>query len=57
MERERDQHNWFLSQKWVGMALYTNGFAETTTWKDLLHNRNRSTPELGYQHWCTSCRF
>lgn len=27
IERERD-HNWFLSQKWVGMALYTNGFAE-----------------------------
>ncbi|HEB96183.1 MAG TPA: alpha-amylase [Sedimenticola thiotaurini] len=24
--RERD-HNWFLSQKWVGMALYTDGFA------------------------------
>ena len=27
IEREQD-HNWFLSQKWVGMALYTNGFAE-----------------------------
>ncbi|MGY6277186.1 alpha-amylase family glycosyl hydrolase [Methylomonas sp. MgM2] len=27
IEREND-HNWFLSQKWVGMALYTNGFAE-----------------------------
>ncbi|CAK6694496.1 amylosucrase [Synechococcus sp. CBW1107] len=26
MSREQD-HNWFLSQKWVGMALYTNGFA------------------------------
>lgn len=26
IERERD-HNWFLSQQWVGMALYTNGFA------------------------------
>ena len=26
MERERD-HNWFLSQKWVGMALYADGFA------------------------------
>ncbi len=24
--REQD-YNWFLSQKWVGMALYTNGFA------------------------------
>lgn len=27
MQREQD-HNWFLSQKWVGMALYTNGFAD-----------------------------
>lgn len=27
IERELD-HNWFLSQKWVGMALYTNGFAD-----------------------------
>ena len=27
MRREQD-HNWFLSQKWVGMALYTNGFAD-----------------------------
>lgn len=26
IEREAD-HNWFLSQKWVGMALYTDGFA------------------------------
>ena len=26
LEREKD-HNWFLSQKWVGMALYTDGFA------------------------------
>ena len=25
-ERERD-YNWFLSQKWAGMALYTDGFA------------------------------
>ncbi|MFQ6539943.1 MULTISPECIES: amylosucrase [Aphanothece] len=25
--REKD-HNWFLSQQWVGMALYTNGFAK-----------------------------
>src|SRR5690606_10263278 len=24
--REQD-YNWFLSQKWVGMALYSNGFA------------------------------
>ena len=27
IEREKD-HNWFLSQEWVGMALYTDGFAE-----------------------------
>jgi len=27
IEREKD-HNWFLHQKWVGMALYTDGFAD-----------------------------
>ena len=27
IQREQD-HNWFLSQKWVGMALYSNGFAD-----------------------------
>ncbi|WP_321277181.1 alpha-amylase family glycosyl hydrolase [Thiomicrorhabdus indica] len=27
IERERD-YNWFLNQKWVGMALYANGFAD-----------------------------
>ncbi|MEL0587367.1 MAG: alpha-amylase family glycosyl hydrolase [Candidatus Thiodiazotropha sp. (ex. Lucinoma kazani)] len=26
-EREKD-HNWFLSQEWVGMALYADGFAD-----------------------------
>ncbi|MDH5648891.1 MAG: alpha-amylase family glycosyl hydrolase [Gammaproteobacteria bacterium] len=26
IEREKD-HNWFLHQKWVGMALYSDGFA------------------------------
>ncbi|MDH5435343.1 MAG: alpha-amylase family glycosyl hydrolase [Gammaproteobacteria bacterium] len=26
IDREND-HNWFLNQKWVGMALYSNGFA------------------------------
>ncbi|MDG6773978.1 amylosucrase [Thiomicrorhabdus sp. ZW0627] len=26
LDREKD-YNWFLSQKWVGMALYSNGFA------------------------------
>ncbi len=28
LERERD-YNWFLNQKWVGMALYCDGFADT----------------------------
>ena len=27
LEREKD-YNWFLSQQWVGMALYCKGFAE-----------------------------
>jgi len=27
LQREKD-HNWFLSQKWVGMALYCKGFAD-----------------------------
>lgn len=27
LEREKD-HNWFLSQEWVGMALYADGFAQ-----------------------------
>lgn len=27
IQREQD-HNWFLSQKWVGLALYSNGFAD-----------------------------
>jgi amylosucrase len=27
VEREKD-HNWFLSQEWVGMALYANAFAD-----------------------------
>jgi len=37
IEREKD-HNWFLSQKWVGMALYTDGFADNLNGlKDKLH--------------------
>ena len=29
LDREREKnHNWFLDQKWVGMAMYTNGFAD-----------------------------
>ncbi|MEJ2198164.1 MAG: alpha-amylase family glycosyl hydrolase, partial [Desulfuromonadales bacterium] len=28
LEREKD-YNWFLSQQWVGMALYCKGFADT----------------------------
>ncbi|QTR46497.1 alpha-amylase [Thiothrix litoralis] len=27
LEREKD-HNWFLNQQWVGMALYADGFAK-----------------------------
>ena len=27
LAREKD-HNWFLNQKWVGMALYSDGFSE-----------------------------
>ncbi|PSJ18307.1 amylosucrase [Nitrosomonas supralitoralis] len=27
LEREKE-HNWFLSQKWVGMALYCDGYAD-----------------------------
>ena len=38
LNREKD-YNWFLSQKWVGMALYGNGFA-----KDLKGLQNN----LGY---------
>jgi amylosucrase len=41
--REQD-HNWFLSQKWVGMALYTNGFAENLA--DLV-NKTAYFQELG----------
>lgn len=38
IEREND-HNWFLSQEWVGMALYSNGFA---------NNLNGVRKHLGY---------
>ena len=30
VEREKN-HDWFLSQEWVGMALYTDGFADNLT--------------------------
>jgi len=37
IEREQD-YNWFLSQKWVGMALYCNGFAKNLQgMRDHLH--------------------
>jgi len=37
IEREKD-HNWFLSQQWVGMALYTDGFADNLNGlKEKLH--------------------
>ena len=37
IEREKD-HNWFLSQQWTGMALYSDGFAGD------LNNLNLKTP-------------
>ncbi len=43
IQREQD-HNWFLSQKWVGMALYSNGFAENL--RDL-ENKISYFQELG----------
>ena len=38
LDREKD-HNWFLNEKWVGMALYTDGFAQ---------NLQGLTDKLGY---------
>jgi amylosucrase len=43
IQREQD-HNWFLSQQWIGMALYTNGFADNLA--DLA-NKIRYFQELG----------
>ncbi|UOA10054.1 alpha-amylase family glycosyl hydrolase [Methylobacter sp. S3L5C] len=43
IQREQD-HNWFLSQNWVGMALYTNGFAESL---DDLADKTPYFQELG----------
>ncbi|MCW9012178.1 MAG: alpha-amylase family glycosyl hydrolase [Gammaproteobacteria bacterium] len=43
IEREKD-HNWFLSQKWVGMALYTDGFASNLKG---LHKKLYYFQELG----------
>ncbi len=43
IQREQD-HNWFLSQNWVGMALYTNGFAESL---DDLADKTSYFQELG----------
>ncbi|MGR8929390.1 MAG: alpha-amylase family glycosyl hydrolase [Gammaproteobacteria bacterium] len=43
IEREKD-YNWFLSQEWVGLALYTNGFAENLS--DLA-NKTAYFQELG----------
>jgi amylosucrase len=43
IQREQD-HNWFLSQKWVGMALYSNGFADNL--RDL-ENKISYFQELG----------
>lgn len=41
--REQD-HNWFLSQKWVAMALYTDGFANDLNG---LHEKLHYFQELG----------
>lgn len=43
IEREQD-HNWFLSQEWVGMALYSDGFAGTLNG---LHDKLSYFNELG----------
>lgn len=43
IEREKD-HNWFLSQQWVGMALYSQGFADNLHG---VHNHLSYFQELG----------
>ena len=43
IEREQN-HNWFLSQEWVGMALYTDGFAQNLQG---LHEHISYLQELG----------
>lgn len=43
IEREKD-HNWFLSQKWVGMAFYADGFADNLSG---LNNKLSYFQELG----------
>lgn len=43
LDRERD-YNWFLSQQWVGMALYCKGFANNLSG---LQNRLQYFQELG----------
>ncbi len=43
LEREKD-HTWFLSQKWVGMALYSDGFAHNLSG---LKNKLHYFQELG----------
>ncbi len=43
LNREKD-HNWFLSQEWVGMALYSDGFADHL---EGLHNHLAYLQELG----------
>jgi len=43
IERERN-HNWFLSQEWVGMALYSDGFAHNLQG---LHDHLSYLQELG----------
>ncbi len=43
LEREKN-HNWFLSQEWVGMALYSDGFADNLQG---LRNKLHYLQELG----------
>lgn len=43
IDREKN-HNWFLEQKWVGMALYTDGFANNLQG---LNNKLHYFQELG----------
>jgi len=45
MDREREKdHNWFLSQEWVAMALYTDGFAKNL---EGVHQKISYFQELG----------
>ncbi|MCD8475730.1 MAG: hypothetical protein LRY40_03865 [Shewanella fodinae] len=51
-QREAD-HNWFLHQRWVGMALYANGFAKNLS--DLCDKVDYFASSASI--WCTFCQF